>query len=99
MYVIWRSGLQPGRLLHITHILFRCAAMDGGTPACGFSFRKDCFYEQKKAPGVAFFDGRLFLRGKPFVREPAAATLKFFDKKLQGLRKIVLFNKIYYTFF
>lgn len=78
MYVIWRSGLQPGRLLHITHILFRCGAMDGGTPACGFSFRKDCFYEQKKAPGVAFFDGRLFLRGKPFCSGACGSNLEVF---------------------
>ena len=50
MYVIWRSGLQPGRLLHITHILFRCGAMDGGTPACGLAFGKDLFLVTESFP-------------------------------------------------
>lgn len=53
MYVIWRSGLQPGRPLHITHILFRCGAMEGGTPACVFSFLEiNILYERKNAPDV-----------------------------------------------
>ena len=43
MYVIWRSGLQPGRLLHITHILFSGAATDGSETACVFSVWKDLF--------------------------------------------------------
>jgi len=74
MYVIWRSGLQPGRLLHITHILFSGATTDGSGTACGFHFGRTVFMNKKKAPSVAFFDGRLFLRGKSSVREPAAAT-------------------------
>ena len=76
MPVIWRSGLLPRRLLHITHILFRCGAMDGGTPACVFHLRKKCLYKQKSSRR-AFFDGRFFLRGKSFVWEPAAATPQF----------------------
>ena len=51
MYVIWRSGLQPGMLLHIKHILFRCEAMEGGTPGLRFFFLKiNLLYERKKLP-------------------------------------------------
>lgn len=80
MYVIWQSGLQPGRLLHITNILVRCGAMEGGTPACGFYFWKEMFCMNEKAPDIAFFDGRFFLRRKPLVREPAATTPQFSAK-------------------
>ena len=38
MYVMWRSGLKPRWLLHITHILFIGAATDGSGTACGFHF-------------------------------------------------------------
>lgn len=81
MYVIWRSGLQPRRLLTITHILFSGAATDGSGTACGFHFGRTV-YMNKKAPDGAFFDGRLFLRGKTFVREPAAATIEFFQNSI-----------------
>ena len=70
------NGPKPRRLLTITHILFSGAATDGSGTACGFHFGRTV-YMNKKAPDGAFFDGRLFLRGKTFVREPAAATPQF----------------------
>ena len=42
-------------------------------------------------PGVAFFDGRLFLRVKTFVREPAAATLHFSSKTTEFRGKFYFF--------
>ena len=92
MYVIWRSGLQPRWLLHITHILFRCGAMDGGTPGLRVLFLGELFFMNKKAPDGAFFDGRLFLRGKTFVREPAAATPQFSSKTTVFKEKYSIFQ-------
>ena len=95
MYVIWRSGLQPGRLLHITHILFSGAATDGSGTACGFYFER-IFFMNKKAPTGAFLDGRLFLRGKTFVREPAAATPQFSSKTTEFREKFI-YNQLFCT--
>ena len=43
----------------------------------------------EKAPAGSFLDGRLFLQGKSFVREPAAATPQFSSKTTE-------FEKFYY---
>ena len=73
------NGPQPRRLLTITHILFSGAATDGSETACGFHFGRNVFMN-KKAPASAFLDRKIFLRGKYFVREPAAATPQFSSK-------------------
>ena len=85
------NGPQPRRLLTITHILFSGAATDGSGTACGFHFGRTV-YMNKKAPDGAFFDGRLFLRGKTFVREPAAATPQFSSKTTVFKKKYSIFQ-------
>lgn len=55
--------------------------------SCGFHLGKGVFFMNKKTPDDSFFYGRLFLRGKLIVLEPAAATFKFLLKKLESLRK------------
>lgn len=49
MYVMLQCGLQPRRLLNITHILFSGAATDGSETAFGFYFERNVFYEQKSS--------------------------------------------------
>lgn len=44
MYVMLQRGLQPRRLLNITSILFRCAAMDGGTPGLRVFILEESFF-------------------------------------------------------
>lgn len=45
MYVMLQRGLQPRRLLNITHILFRCGAMDGGTPGLRVFILEESFFD------------------------------------------------------
>ena len=59
-------------------------------PAC-FRVGRIVFMN-KKAPDVAFFDGRLFLQGKSFVREPAAATPQFSSKTTEFEGKMSIFQ-------
>ena len=85
MYVIWRSGLQPRWLLHITHILFRCAAMDGGTPGLWVLFWKDCFLRTKKAPDVLSLTEDFSFGESPWFGS-LRQRLRSFLRKLRSLR-------------
>ena len=84
MYVIWRSGLQPGRLLHITHILFRCGAMDGGIPACGCSFWKN-----------RFFDDHIYFTLRERLRSFFSKTTEFYKQCHLALLEI-LYDSIFF---
>ena len=92
MYVIWRSGLQPRWLLHITHILFRCAAMEGGTPAGGFSFfKRNVIYERKSSRLFFLFTKDCFSCERPLCGSLRQRPCSFLQK-LPGFKVSTLCN-------
>ena len=85
MPVIWRSGLQPRRLLHITCILFRCVAMDGGTPACVFLFGRNIFMKKKLPTMLSLTED--YSSKESLLYGSLRQRLRSFLRKLRSLRK------------
>ena len=95
MYVIWRSGLQPRGLLHITHILFSGAATDGSETACGFHFIRDYFLRTKKLPTVLSWTEKYF-SGESLLFGSLRQRLRSFLRKLRGMMHLLLCILTYY---
>lgn len=79
--------------LFITHILFNGADTDDSGMCLRFSFLKGIFFINKKAPAVAFFDGRFFSGERLVFGSLRQRLLSFFTRNLE-VKKIIKANII-----